>query len=78
MKPILRNLVIDETEYSDSEIQFMQKAIDAKGLKVYLFRDIVNGYECLCAIANINYSYNEVLCIIGDAYIGENADEYPV
>lgn len=69
-----RNLIIDDLEYSDSEIQFIQKNIDKNKKQIYVFRDVINGNEALCAIASIHFSYNEVLCSIGDAYIGENSE----
>ena len=74
IKPIYRYLIIDDTEYSDKEIQTIQTNLYSNLMEIIVYRDIVNGNEVLCASADIKYSYNEVLCAIGDAYI----DEHPV
>ena len=72
IEPTYRYLIIDDTEYSDKEIQMIQVNLHSKLKKIMVYRDIVKGNEVLCASADINYSYNEVLCAIGDAYINEH------
>lgn len=72
-----RDLIIDDLEYSDEEIQMIQTNLLNNDKDITVYQNIINENNCLCAFADIKYSYNEVLCSIGDAYIGD-AYDYPI
>ena len=69
-----RYLIIDDNEYLDKEIQMIQTNLNSNKMEIIVYQDIVKGNEVLCTSADIKYSYNQVLCAIGDAYIGENSE----
>lgn len=66
-----RILVVDvHTDYSNEEIQHIQKALDKKTNGIYVFREILDSGEVvLCAVADILFSYPKVCNMVGTAYI---------
>lgn len=74
-----RSIIVDtDCDYSNEEIQSIQKELDSKCFKIIVFRDLTNsGHVVLCANADICHSYSTVCDIVGTAYIG-NGDEHSV
>ena len=74
-----RSIIVDtDCDYSNEEIQSIQKELDSKCFKIIVFRDLTNsGHVVLCANADICHSHSTVCDIVGTAYIG-NGDEHSV
>lgn len=73
-----RSLVVDsDTDYSDEEIQMIQKNLDKKTKGIFVYREILrSGDVVLCAVANTLFSYPKVCNMVGAAYIKGGSGEY--
>jgi len=74
-----RIVVVDSyNEYSNEEIQMINKNLRTSGVLIDVFRSFDVGQfnddmnVNLCAIASVMYSVGQVVDYVGSAYIGQN------
>ena len=65
-----RILTIDHSDYSNKEIQDIQRELNTIDCKITVFKDILrSGKVALCAVVPVKYSVSEVIDMVGEAYI---------